>query len=104
MRLTLDSAFKIIFGYEITTLKPELPDLPFAKAFDITNEFASKRFMNPFWKLQRALNVGNEAVLVTSAKEMNEFIYSVIKVRKSELSVNTKGLQEEDIRTSVSAH
>jgi len=100
----MDSFFKIIFGYEIDTLKPELPDLPFAKAFAFTNEVTTKRFMNPFWKLQRALNVGNEAAVAASAKEMNDFIYSVMKVRKSELTVNTKGLEKEDLRTSVSAH
>jgi len=103
MRFTLDSIFKIAFGYEIDTLKPGLPEVPFAKAFDLTNEVTSKRFLNPFWKLQRAFKVGNEAAVVASAKVVNDFTFNVIKARKSELTVSTKGLGKEDLHTLVSA-
>lgn len=85
MRFTLDSIFKIAFGYEIDTLKPGLPDIPFAQAFEITNEVTSSRFFNPLWKLQRAFNVGSEAAVVKSAKEVDDFIFSVIKARKAEM-------------------
>lgn len=52
MRFTMDSIFKVTFGYEVGTLKPDLPDTPFAEAFATTNEIASSRFMNPFWKIR----------------------------------------------------
>lgn len=80
----MDSIFKVTFGYEVGTLKPELPDTPFAEAFSVTNEIASSRFMNPFWKLQRLLNVGSEATIAKSAKVVDDFIYGVIEARKAE--------------------
>lgn len=64
----MDSIFRVTFGYEVGTLKPELPITPFAEAFAETNEIASSRFFRPFWKLQRLLNVGPEAALAKSAK------------------------------------
>ncbi|KAG0607846.1 hypothetical protein M758_8G059500 [Ceratodon purpureus] len=99
MRFTLDSIFKIAFGYEIGTLKPGLPDIPFAKAFEITNEVTSSRFMNPFWKLQRALKIGSEAVVIKSAKEVDDFTYSVIKARKAEMMSSTKGFGKGDLQS-----
>ncbi|KAG0557537.1 hypothetical protein KC19_11G138100 [Ceratodon purpureus] len=84
LRFTMDSIFKVTFGYEIGTLKPELPDIPFADAFALTNEIASSRFMNPFWKLQRVLNVGSEATIAKSAKVVDDFIYDVMKARNAE--------------------
>ena len=98
MRFTLDSIFKIAFGYEIGTLKPGLPDIPFAKAFEITNEVTSSRFFNPFWKLQRAFKVGAEAAVVKSAKEVDDFTYRVIKTRKADMMSMRKG----DLQSPVS--
>jgi len=89
MRFTMDSIFKVTFGYEVGTLAPELPDTPFAGAFATTNEIASSRFMNPFWKLQRVLNVGSEATVAKSAKVVDDFIYGVIKARKTESGLQT---------------
>jgi len=89
MRFTMDSIFKVTFGYEVGTLKPELPDTPFAEAFATTNEIASSRFMNPFWKLQRVLNVGSESTVAKSAKVVDDFIYGVIKARKTESGLQT---------------
>ena len=80
----MDSIFKVTFGYEIGTLAPELPYSPFADAFSLTNEIASSRFMNPFWKLQRAFNIGSEARIAQSSKVVDDFIYGVIEARKSQ--------------------
>lgn len=86
----MDSIFKVTFGHEVGTLKPELPNTPFTEAFSDTNEIASSRFFRPFWKLQRLLNVGPEAALAKSAKVVDDFIYGVLDARKadSQLSVS----------------
>lgn len=101
MRFTLDSIFKIAFGYEIGTLKAGLPVIPFAKAFETTNEVTSSRFMNPFWKLTRALNIGSEAAVAKSAKEVDDFTYSVIKTRKADL-MSMKDFGRGDLLSPVS--
>lgn len=68
-----------------------LPNIPFPKSYEIANEFTmSSRFMNPFWKLQRALKIGSEAAVVKSAKEVAGFNYSVIKPRRTDSIMSTK--------------
>jgi hypothetical protein len=84
MRFTMDTIFKVTFGYEVGTLRPGLPEIPFAEAFALTNEIASSRFMNPFWKMQRLLKVGSEATIAKSAKVVDDFIYGVMKARNAE--------------------
>lgn len=90
MRFTMDSIFRVTFGYEVDTLKPELPNTPFAEAFAETNEIASSRFFRPFWKLQRLLNVGPEAALAKSAEVVDDFIYGVLEARKADSQILDK--------------
>lgn len=85
MRMTLDSICEVGFGVRIGTLSPDLPDNPFAKAFDTANVVVIMRFLDPLWKLKRFLNVGSEAVLSQSIKIIDDFTYNVITRRKSEL-------------------
>lgn len=95
MRYTLDSICKIGFGIDIDTLKANLPDVPFARAFETTNEVCSGRFMDPLWKLKRAFNIGSEAKLTKSAKVVDAFIFDVIKTRKAELAaLKSAGMEE----------
>lgn len=86
MRFTLDSICKISFGIEIGSLKPSLPDIPFAKAFEVTNEITSSRFLDPWWKLKRFFGLGSEATVLRSAKEVDDFTYNVIRTRKAEMA------------------
>ncbi|KAJ7514501.1 hypothetical protein O6H91_23G046900 [Diphasiastrum complanatum] len=87
-RLTLDSICKVGFGVELGVLAPSLPNNPFAIAFDNVNVIVIMRFFDPFWKLKRLLNVGHEASLKRSAKEIDEFIYRVIDSRRSEIQAS----------------
>ncbi|KAJ7514511.1 hypothetical protein O6H91_23G048000 [Diphasiastrum complanatum] len=87
-RLTLDSICKVGFGVELGVLASALPDNPFAKAFDNANVIVTMRFFDPFWKLKRLLNVGLEASLKKSAKEIDKFIYKVIHSRRSEIQAS----------------
>jgi hypothetical protein len=85
MRMTLDAICKISFGVEMGSLAPSLPTIPFAKAFKTTKEIVTTRFVDPLWKLKQFLNVSSEATVVQSAKEIDDFVYNVIRTRRSEL-------------------
>lgn len=85
MRMTLDSICKVGFGVEIGTLAPNLPDNQFAQAFDTANIIVTYRFIDPLWKIKKYLNLGSEALLDKSMKAIDDFTYSVIRRRKSEI-------------------
>ncbi|XP_024192623.1 cytochrome P450 704B1 isoform X2 [Rosa chinensis] len=85
MRMTLDSICKVGFGVEIGTLAPDLPDNQFAQAFDTANIIVTYRFIDPLWKIKKFLNWGSEALLDKSMKTIDDFTYSVIRKRKSEI-------------------
>ncbi|KAI5071574.1 hypothetical protein GOP47_0013825 [Adiantum capillus-veneris] len=85
MRMTLDSICKVGFGVHVAGLSPDLPDVPFGRAFDRVNELTTLRFFNPFWELQKALNIGNERVLKQEVETLNSFTSNVIQKRRAEL-------------------
>lgn len=85
MRMTLDSVCKVGFGVEIGTLDLNLPENCFAQAFDKANVIVTLRFIDPLWKLKKFLNVGSEALLDKSIKIIDDFTYSVIQRRKTEI-------------------
>ncbi len=85
MRMTLDAICKISFGVEMGSLAPSLPTIRFAKALETTNEIVTTRFVDPLWKLKQFLNVSSEATVVQSAKEIDDFVYNVIRTRRIEL-------------------
>ncbi|KAL2610631.1 hypothetical protein R1flu_029204 [Riccia fluitans] len=78
--MTLDSIGKIGFGVKIGSL-PEclpLPENEFATAFDRCNEIVTERFIDPFWKIRRFLNIGGEAELAKNIRIIDNFVYEVI--------------------------
>lgn len=89
--MTLDSICKVGFGVEIGTLAPNLPENKFAKAFDAANIIVTLRFIDPLWKIKKFLRVGSEAVLDQSIKTIDDFTYSVIHKRKSEIEEAQEG-------------
>lgn len=85
MRMTLDSICKVGFGVEIGTLSLQLPENPFARAFDTANIVVMLRFINPLWRVKRFLRIGSEALLNQSIQAVDNFTYSVISKRKAEI-------------------
>eukprot|EP00250_Pteridium_aquilinum_P005351 c15460_g1_i1 orf=468-2126(-) len=85
MRLTLDSICNIGFGVGLGSLSPELPELPFMKAFDDSNKLIIRRYVDYTWKIKRALNVGGEAKLRKCVETVDGFIYGVINTRRMEI-------------------
>jgi fatty acid omega-hydroxylase len=87
LRLTFDNVCMIAFGVDPGCLRPGLPEIPFARAFEDATEATIVRFLTPtaVWRAMRALGVGNERVLQRSLAGVDEFAYDVIRRRKEEL-------------------
>ncbi len=103
MRLTLDSICKIGFGVEIGCLSPSLPEVPFAKAFDECNRLVIRRYIDIFWKIKRALNIGTEAQLRKNIQVMDSFLYKVIETRRADEDAAKALHQSEVIKSSTAS-
>jgi hypothetical protein len=86
----METICQVSFGIGIGTLEPSLPDIPFAKAFENANELSAHRFVDPLWKLKRFFNVGVEATMVKSIKQIDDFAYDAISARKREVAAQKK--------------
>ncbi|CAN4123781.1 unnamed protein product [Withania somnifera] len=89
LRLTFDNVCMIAFGVDPGCLHPDLPQIPFAKAFESATEATVLRFVTPtlVWKTMRFLGLGTEKTLKHSLKKVDEFADEVIRTRKKELSL-----------------
>uniref|UniRef100_J3N498 Cytochrome P450 n=1 Tax=Oryza brachyantha TaxID=4533 RepID=J3N498_ORYBR len=99
MRATMDSIFTIAFGKDLNTLDGSGEGSHFADAFDDASEFTMRRYINPFWKLSKLLNVGNEATLKERIKVVDAFVYKLIRARSDELSMEQDTISRQDILT-----
>ncbi|KAF5453354.1 hypothetical protein F2P56_028260 [Juglans regia] len=98
MRCTLDSIFKVGFGVELNCLEGSSKEgIAFMKAFDDSNALVYWRYVDPFWKLKRFLNVGCEAVLKKNIKIINDFVHEVIRTKRKLLAVQRDCDEKEDI-------
>ncbi|CAN6323686.1 unnamed protein product [Urochloa humidicola] len=93
LRLTFDNVCMIAFGADPGCLRPGLPEIPFARAFEDATEATTVRFLTPtaVWRAMRALGVGNERVLQRSLAGVDAFAYDVIRRRKEEVEAGRGG-------------
>ncbi|KAH7678217.1 fatty acid omega-hydroxylase protein [Dioscorea alata] len=84
LRLTFDNICGLTFGKDPETLSPDLPDNPFASAFDTATEATLQRFLYPsfIWQLKKALGLGAEQSLRKSLKVVEHYITDAIAERK----------------------
>ncbi|WOL07370.1 hypothetical protein Cni_G16110 [Canna indica] len=89
LRLTFDNVCMIAFGTDPGYLRPGLPEIPFAKAFEDATEATIIRFITPtaIWRALRYLDLGHERCLRRCIERVDEFAYDVIRKRKEELSL-----------------
>lgn len=81
-RLTLDSFGDVAFGVNLGGLAGA--PIPFARAFDAAQELSARRVATkpPFvWKLQRALQVGDERKMTEHIKTINDFVVDLCEKR-----------------------
>ncbi|XP_039021389.1 cytochrome P450 704C1-like [Hibiscus syriacus] len=95
---TLDSIFKVGFGIDLKCIEGSSKEgNAFMKAFDDANEMVYWRYVDPFWKLKRALNIGNEAALKTNIQLIHTFVPNVISTKRQLLSTKLYMNVKEDI-------
>ncbi|XP_017429429.2 cytochrome P450 704C1 [Vigna angularis] len=98
MRCTLDSIFKVGFGAELNCLEGSRKEgSKFMKAFDESNALIYWRYVDPFWKLKRFLNIGCEATLKRNIRIIDGFVHEVINTRKAQLAIQQESNAKEDI-------
>ncbi|KAL5993435.1 hypothetical protein ACLOJK_014360 [Asimina triloba] len=92
LRLTFDNVCMIAFGVDPGCLRPGLPEIPFARAFEDATEATVLRFVTPtmIWKAMRFLDVGIERRLRKSIQRVDGFANEVIRTRKKELELDSK--------------
>ena len=75
MKSTLDSIFKVGFGFDLDTLSGlDEASNRFIKAFDDSNGLVFWRFMDLFWRVKRYFNIGSEAVVKQNIRIIDNFL------------------------------
>ncbi|KAJ4727088.1 putative Cytochrome P450 [Melia azedarach] len=98
MRCTLDSIFKVGFGVDLNCLDgSSMEGAKFMKVFDESNALIYWRYVDPFWKLKRLLNVGCEASLKKNIKVIDDFVHKLISTKRNLLSMQEYCNEKEDI-------
>ncbi|KAG8371455.1 hypothetical protein BUALT_Bualt13G0089300 [Buddleja alternifolia] len=84
LRLTFDNICGLTFGKDPETLSPELPENPFANAFDSATEATLQRLMYPgfLWRLKKILDVGAEKRLKNSLQVVENYMTEALDARK----------------------
>ncbi|KAB2073848.1 hypothetical protein ES319_A07G112500v1 [Gossypium barbadense] len=84
LRLTFDNICGLTFGKDPKTLSHELPDNPFATAFDTATEATLNRLLYPglLWRLKKILGIGAEKRLKSSLRIVENYMNEAIEARK----------------------
>ncbi|KAJ1286635.1 hypothetical protein BS78_03G367500 [Paspalum vaginatum] len=95
-KAAVDTVFAVTFGSDLNTLGAAGEDegSRFAAAVDDASEFTLLRYVNPFWKAMRLLNVGPEAALRERVKAIDEFVYRRISARSEEIKAAAAAQQQ----------
>ncbi|KAK6922308.1 Cytochrome P450, partial [Dillenia turbinata] len=88
LRFTFDNICMAAFGVDPGCLSLELPEIPFAKAFEEATEFTLFRFMVPpcVWKPMKFLNLGPEKRLKEAVEIVHDFAQKTVANRRLELA------------------
>ncbi|KQK19693.1 cytochrome P450 704C1 isoform X1 [Brachypodium distachyon] len=98
MRTTMDSIFKVGFGFELNTLYgTDESSIEFSKAFDEANSLVYYRYVDLFWKLKRYFNIGSEAKLKKSIQIIDNFVIHLIHQKKEKMKNGSDHKAREDI-------
>eukprot|EP01018_Ginkgo_biloba_P025144 Gb_00170 [translate_table: standard] len=96
LRFTFDNICMAAFGVDPGCLGIDLPDVPFAKAFEQATEATVFRFLLPpfCWKTMRYLNVGIERTLRIALKTVGNFTARTVASRKKEYMLSQDHAKE----------
>ncbi|KAL8140971.1 hypothetical protein V2J09_006992 [Rumex salicifolius] len=84
LRLTFDNICGLTFGKDPETLSLDLPENPFARAFDSATESTLQRLLYPgfLWRLKKLLKVGTEKKLESSLQIVEKYMTDALDARK----------------------
>ncbi|XP_065873830.1 cytochrome P450 86B1-like [Euphorbia lathyris] len=87
LRFTFDNICTAAFGVDPGCLNLDLPEVPFAKAFEAATELTLSRFLMPpfFWKPMKFFGIGHEKRLTAAIHIVHEFADETVKNRRNEL-------------------
>ncbi|CAI9101614.1 OLC1v1038981C1 [Oldenlandia corymbosa var. corymbosa] len=100
MKSALDSIFKVAFGVDLDSMCGSNEEgKKFSCAFDDASALSLKRYVDIFWKIKKALNVGSEAKLRENIKVVDDFVYKLIKSKTEQMhkSADDSSWKKDDI-------
>ncbi|KAF8662201.1 hypothetical protein HU200_056401 [Digitaria exilis] len=89
MKTTMDSIFKVGFGFELNTLSGSGSDessIQFSNAFDEANSLVFHRYVDIFWQLKRYFNIGSEAKLRRNIQIIDDFVMKLIHQKREQMN------------------
>ncbi|TVU12855.1 hypothetical protein EJB05_46520 [Eragrostis curvula] len=97
MKTTMDSIFKVGFGFELNTLSGlDESSIQFSNAFDEANSLVYHRYVDLFWELKRYFNIGSEAKLRRNIQIIDDFVMKLIHQKREQMD-GQDGKAREDI-------
>lgn len=98
MKSTLDSIFKVGFGFDLDTLSGlDKTSNQFRTAFDDSNSLIFSRYVDVLWKVKRYFNIGSEAALKKNMKVIDNFVYELIEHKRKQLKNGKLNGDKDDI-------
>lgn len=93
LRYTFDNTCSVVFGTNLGCLAVDMPQIPFAKAFDECVEATFYRQITPrlLWKALRFLKVGKERRMLDALKHLKDFVDDLIAFKKKEILISNAG-------------
>eukprot|EP01083_Nonionella_stella_P121366 364608_1 len=81
----MDTISLIAFGQDVGALAHEETSV-FSRAFDACVKHTINRFINPWWKIFRAIGTPSEREYARNIATLNEFAHSIIRARRRSLA------------------
>ncbi|CAH8381694.1 unnamed protein product [Eruca vesicaria subsp. sativa] len=87
LRFTFDNICISAFGVDPGSLAMDLPEIPFARAFEEATEYTLARFLMPpfVWKTMRFLGIGFERKLKTAVRVVHAFANKTVRERRNKM-------------------
>ncbi|KAL6861585.1 hypothetical protein ACP4OV_017285 [Aristida adscensionis] len=87
MKTTMDSIFKVGFGFELNTLSgSDESSTQFSNAFDEASSIVYHRYVDLFWQLKRYFNIGSEAKLKRNIQIIDDFVMKLIHQKREKMN------------------
>ncbi|KAK6936364.1 Cytochrome P450 [Dillenia turbinata] len=77
---SMETVFKTIMGVELDSMYGKNEEaVRFCRAFDEASALTLYRYADVLWRIKKFLNIGSEAKLSKSIKEVDDYVYQVIE-------------------------